>query len=250
MYLVFNSNLLIHGCIPLNDDGSFREVQILDKKYKGKSLVDKFERIMRRALANKKMGLPNSFELDYFWYLWQGPDSPLFGKSKMATFEMYLVADKAIHEEVKNAYFKLREKEEVCDLILAEFGLNPSDGHIVNGHTPVKWARGESPVKANGKLIVIDGGMAKAYQPITGIAGYTLIFNSYGLILAAHKPFESKKKAIEEEVDISTSQSILERVVQRKRVRDTDVGVELKKQIHDLEFLLKAYREGIIREQS
>jgi fructose-1,6-bisphosphatase-3 len=249
MYLAFNSNLLLHGCIPLNDDGSFREVQILDKIYKGKALVDKFEKIMRRALANKKLGLPNSYELDYFWYLWQGPDSPLFGKKKMATFEMYLVEDKATHEEAKNPYFKLRDNEAICDQILAEFGLDPANSHIVNGHTPVKWARGESPVKANGKLIVIDGGMAKAYQPITGIAGYTLIYNSFGLILAAHKPFESKKKAIEEEVDISTTQTILERVADRKRVRDTDIGAELEKQIEELEFLLKAYREGRIREQ-
>ncbi len=250
MYLAFNSNLLLHGCVPLNDDGSFREVQILDKKYKGKALVDKFEKIMRRALANKKLGLPNSYELDYFWYLWQGPDSPLFGKKKMATFEMYLVEDKATHEEAKNPYFKLRDNEAICDQILSEFGLDPASSHIVNGHTPVKWARGESPVKANGKLIVIDGGMAKAYQPITGIAGYTLIYNSFGLILAAHKPFESKKKAIEEEVDISTTQTILERVADRKRVRDTDIGAELEKQIEELEFLLKAYREGRIREQN
>ncbi|MDY0281810.1 MAG: fructose-1,6-bisphosphatase [Salinivirgaceae bacterium] len=250
MYLTFNSNLLIHGCIPLNKDGSFREMPILGKTYKGKALIDNFERIMRRALANRKMGICNAFEVDYFWYLWQGPDSPLFGKSKMATFEMYLVADKSVHEEIKNAYFTLRETEETCDFILKEFGLNPKGAHIVNGHTPVKWARGESPVKANGKLIVIDGGMSKSYQPITGIAGYTLIFNSYGLILAAHKPFESKKKAIEEELDISTSQTILERVAQRKRVRDTDVGLELQKQIIDLEFLLKAYRDGVIREQS
>ncbi len=250
MYLCFNSNLLFHGCIPLNDDGTFQEMQIFDKKYSGKALIDKFEEIVRRANANKKLGLPNSYELDYFWYLWQGPISPLFGKKKMATFEMYLVEDKQTHEEEKNAYFHLRDNEEVVCKILEEFGLDPKSSHIVNGHTPVKWKRGESPVKANGKLIVIDGGMAKAYQSITGIAGYTLIYNSYGLILAAHKPFESKKKAIEEELDISTTQTILERVTHRKRVRDTDIGAELQKQIEDLEFLLKAYREGKIREQS
>ncbi len=249
MYLTFNSNLLVHGCIPLNDDGSLREVNVLGKNLKGKALFDELEKIMRRALANVNQGLPNSYELDYFWYLWQGPESPLFGKRKMATFEMYLVEDKKTHEEEKNPYFKLRDNETVCNNILAEFGLNPEDSHIINGHTPVKFAKGENPVKANGKLIVIDGGMAKAYQPVTGIAGYTLIYNSYGLILVAHKSFESKKKAIEEEVDISTMQTILKRVTNRKRVRDTDVGNELQKQINDLEFLLKAYREGVIREQ-
>ena len=250
MYLTYNSNLLVHGCIPLNEDGSLKEVKVLDKKLKGKALFDELEKIMRRAMANANQGLPNSYELDYFWYLWQGPDSPLFGKRKMATFEMYLVEDKKTHEEEKNSYFKLRDDETVCNNILKEFGLNPDDSHIINGHTPVKFSRGENPVKANGKLIVIDGGMSKAYQPVTGIAGYTLIYNSYGLILVAHKSFESKKKAIEEEVDISTMQTILKRVTSRKRVGDTDIGIELQKQIKDLEFLLKAYREGIIREQN
>ncbi|HPW67057.1 MAG TPA: fructose-1,6-bisphosphatase [Salinivirgaceae bacterium] len=250
MYLTYNSNLLVHGCIPLNEDGSLKEVKVLDKKLKGKALFDELEKIMRRAMANANQGLPNSYELDYFWYLWQGPDSPLFGKRKMATFEMYLVEDKKTHEEEKNSYFKLRDDETVCNNILKEFGLNPEDSHIINGHTPVKFSRGENPVKANGKLIVIDGGMAKAYQPVTGIAGYTLIYNSYGLILVAHKSFESKKQAIEEEVDISTMQTILKRVASRKRVGDTDIGVELQKQIEDLEFLLKAYREGVIREQN
>lgn len=250
MYLKFNSNLLVHGCIPLNDDGSLKEVRILDKYYKGRALFDELEKIMRRALSNINQGLPNSYELDYFWYLWQGPDSPLFGKRKMATFEMYLVEDKKTHEEEKNAYFKLRDSEEICNNIIVEFGLNPDESHIINGHTPVKFVKGENPVKANGKLIVIDGGMAKAYQSVTGIAGYTLIYNSFGLILVAHKSFDSKRKAIEEEADISTMQTILKRVANRKRVRDTDIGAELQQQINDLELLLKAYREGIIREQS
>ncbi|HHU18110.1 MAG TPA: fructose-1,6-bisphosphatase [Clostridiales bacterium] len=250
MYLTYNSNLLVHGCIPLNEDGSLKEVKVLDKKYKGKALFDELEKIMRKALANIKQGIPNTYEIDYFWYLWQGPDSPLFGKRKMATFEMYLVEDKKTHEEEKNPYFKLRDDETVCNNILKEFGLDPEDSHIINGHTPVKFSRGENPVKANGKLIVIDGGMAKAYQPVTGIAGYTLTYNSYGLILVAHKSFDSKKKAIEEEADISTMQTILKRVTTRKRVRDTDIGAEIQKQIQDLEFLLKAYYEGIIREKN
>lgn len=249
LYLVYNSLLLVHGCIPLADDGQLLEVEIGGRRYKGRSLADKYEELMRAAFMKHQQGVANAPELDYFWYLWQGPCSPLFGKRKMATFEMYLVEDKKTHEEHKNAYFKLRDKEEVCDMIMREFGLDPANSHIINGHTPVKSGKGENPVKANGKMIVIDGGMAKAYQSVTGIAGYTLTYNSFGLILTAHKPFESKKKAIEEECDIDTTQTILKRVVTRKRVRDTDVGAELERQIADLEFLLEAYRKGVIREE-
>jgi fructose-1,6-bisphosphatase-3 len=250
MYLVFNNNLLYHGCIPMTKDGEFQTMQIFDKEYKGKTLVHKLESIVRKAFSNHLKGTPSSYELDFLWYLWAGPNSPLFGKKKMATFERYFIADKKTHEEEKNPYFELRDNESACNKILADFGINPDDGHIVNGHTPVKRKKGENPVKGNGKLIVIDGGLSKPYQNITGIAGYTLIYNSYGLILAAHKPFSSRKQAIKENIDISTSQQILERNNIRKRVGDTDVGVELKEQIQDLERLLEAYREGIIKEQS
>jgi fructose-1,6-bisphosphatase-3 len=250
MYLVFNNNLLYHGCIPMTKDGEFQSMKIFDKEYKGKALVHKLENIVRKAFSNHLKGNPNSYELDFLWYLWAGPMSPLFGKKKMATFERYLIADKKTHEEEKNPYFELRDKEEACNKILEDFGINPEEGHIVNGHTPVKRKKGENPVKGNGKLIVIDGGLSKPYQNITGIAGYTLIYNSYGLILAAHKPFSSRKEAIKENIDISTTQQILERNNIRKRVGDTDVGVELKEQIKDLEILLEAYREGIIKEQS
>lgn len=250
MYLVFNNNLLYHGCIPMTKDGAFQSMKIFDKEYKGKALIHKLENIVRKAFSNHLKGTPNSYELDFLWYLWAGPMSPLFGKKKMATFERYLIADKKTHEEEKNPYFELRDKEETCNKILEDFGINPEEGHIVNGHTPVKRKKGENPVKGNGKLIVIDGGLSKPYQNITGIAGYTLIYNSYGLILAAHKPFSSRKEAIKENIDISTTQQILERNNIRKRVGDTDVGVELKEQIKDLEILLEAYREGIIKEQS
>jgi fructose-1,6-bisphosphatase-3 len=250
MYLVFNNNLLYHGCIPMTKDGEFQTMQIFDKEYKGKTLVHKLESIVRKAFSNHLKGTPSSYELDFLWYLWAGPNSPLFGKKKMATFERYFIADKKTHEEEKNPYFELRDNESACNKILADFGINPDEGHIVNGHTPVKRKKGENPVKGNGKLIVIDGGLSKPYQNITGIAGYTLIYNSYGLILAAHKPFSSRKEAIKENIDISTSQQILERNNIRKRVGDTDVGVELKEQIQDLERLLEAYREGIIKEQS
>lgn len=249
MSLIFNNNLLYHGCIPMTADGEFQPMRILDKDFAGKELIDKLDNIVRKAFANHLKGTPNSYELDFLWYLWAGPVSPLFGKLKMATFERSLIEDKETHVEVKNPYFDLRDKEEVCRKILEDFNMDPDEGHIVNGHTPVKRKKGESPVKGNGKLIVIDGGLAKPYQNITGIAGYTLIYNSYGLILAAHKPFESAKKAIEHNVDISTTQQILERNNVRKRVGDTDIGKELKEQINNLQQLLEAYREGYIKEQ-
>ncbi|MDA3868177.1 MAG: fructose-1,6-bisphosphatase [Salinivirgaceae bacterium] len=249
MYLIFNKNLLLHGCIPMTKDGEFMSMKIFDKDYSGKALNEKLDKIVRKAFGNHQKNTPNSYELDFLWYLWSGPVSPLYGKQKMATFERYLIADKTPHHEEKNPYFDLRDNEEVCRKILADFGIDPDEGHIVNGHTPVKRKTGESPVKGNGKLIVIDGGLAKPYQSITGIAGYTLIYNSYGLILAAHRPFESTRKAIVENADISTSQQILERNNVRKRVGDTDVGIDLKDQIFNLERLLVAYRDGIIKEQ-
>ncbi|RLD60965.1 MAG: class 3 fructose-bisphosphatase [Bacteroidetes bacterium] len=248
MYLVYNSNLLYHGCIPLNKDGSFKKIKILDKKYYGKSLVDKLDQITRRCYFNKINNIPSSYEIDYMWYLWSGPDSPLFGKSKMATFERYFIDDKKTHVEVPNPYFDLRDDVKTVDKILKEFDLNPETSHIINGHIPVKYRKGENPVKANGKLIVIDGGLAKAYQPVTGIAGCTLIYNSYGLILVTHKPFVSTKEAIEKDKDIFSSQQILEQNTTRKKVGDTDIGKEIKKQIKELEMLLFAYREGLITE--
>jgi len=249
MHLVFNNNLLYHGCIPMTRNGNFQRMKIFDKSYSGKALVLKLEKIVRKAFSNHLKSTPNSYELDFLWYLWAGPVSPLFGKKKMATFERYLLSDKSTHHEENNPYFALRDEEETCNKILTDFGIDPKQGHIVNGHTPVKRKKGENPVKGNGKLIVIDGGLAKPYQNITGIAGYTLIYNSYGLTLASHKPFQSRKKAIVENADISTTKLMLERNNVRKRVGDTDVGNELKEQIHDLERLLEAYREGIIKEQ-
>lgn len=182
------------------------------------------------------------------WYLWSGAQSPLFGKQKMATFERYFIADPETHKEPRNPYYDLRDREDTARKILADFGLDPDSGHIINGHVPVKVRKGENPVKAGGKLIVIDGGFSKAYQGQTGIAGYTLVFNSYGLLLAAHQPFESAQKAIEEEVDIDSSTAILERDTQRIRVRDTDLGREIQQRIKDLNALLNAYRTGLIKE--
>ena len=207
LYKVYNGNLLYHGCVPFNEDGSFKKVRVFDKEYSGKELYDVLEHYARKGYysidpAEKQKGL------DILWFIWQNANSPVFGKAKMTTFERYFIADKATHKEPKNPYYRLLEQEEIVNKILREFGLEGEDSHIINGHVPVEAARGESPVKCNGKLLIIDGGFSKAYQPKTGIAGYTLIYNSYGLLLAAHEPFESVEKAVQ---DISRISSISSR---------------------------------------
>lgn len=248
LYLVYNSNLLFHGCIPLNKDGSFRTLNILNREYSGKSLLDLFDKYAREAYYYKDDDNIKNYAMDMMWYLWCGPISPLFGKHKMTTFERYFIDDKKTHKEIKDPYYTYRDSEELCNRIFEEFNLDAEKSHIINGHIPVKTKDGESPVMANGKLLVIDGGFCKAYQPQTGIAGYTLIYNSYGFLLSSHEPFESTKKAIEEEEDILSSTVILENSVTRKRVMDTDIGKELKDQIKNLEKLLVAYRKGLIQE--
>lgn len=249
MYLKYNSNLLYHGCIALNADGSFKKMKIDNVTYSGKSYIDRTERLAREAYFGKANSDSKLYALDSIWYLWCGYNSPLFGKDKMTTFERYFVNDKITHKEIKNPYYKYRDDETICNNILTEFELNPTDSHIINGHVPVKTKQGESPIKANGKLLVIDGGFSKAYQPETGIAGYTLIYNSYGLLLASHAPFESTQKAIDEGVDILSSTIVLEKSTNRIRVTDTDIGLDIKEQIKDLELLLTAYRKGLIKEQ-
>lgn len=251
LYLKYNSNLLYHGCIPLNEDGTLKEVSIgsSGKKYSGKALFDRLEILVREGYFYNNNPEAKQYGMDIIWYLWNGIDSPLFGKDKMTTFERYFIADKSTHIEQKSNYFDLEDDEKVCNIIFEEFGLDPKISHIINGHVPVKIKEGESPIKANGKLLVIDGGFSRAYQPRTGIAGYTLIYNSYGLSLVSHEPFESTQKAIEEEKDILSTRVILETEVERMRVGDTDVGKELKLQIKELEKLLDAYRKGIIKEQ-
>ncbi|MGE4290037.1 MAG: fructose-1,6-bisphosphatase [Salinivirgaceae bacterium] len=250
MYLKYNANLLYHGCIPMTPEGEFKRVKIEGSYYSGRALLDKFDEIVRQCYYYRNNTGDDSVGLDYMYYLWPGPDSPLFGKTKMATFERYFITDKETHVEEKNAYFTLRDQEDLSLKILKEFGLEGNESRIVNGHVPVKLKKGEDPVKGNGRMIVIDGGMAKAYQPETGIAGYTLIYNSYGLMLAAHEPFESRQKAIEEEVDIISDSRILEKSNVRKRVGDTDIGFKLRKEIEDLEKLLVAFRKGYIREKN
>ena len=251
MYLKYNSNLLYHGCVPLNDDGSFKKVKVgaTGREYSGKALLDRFEILAREGYFYKNNPEAKLYGMDIMWYLWTGTDSPLFGKNKMTTFERYFVDEEKTHIEKKNPYFKYRDEEKICAAILDEFSLSSINGHIINGHIPVKSKKGESPIMANGKLLVIDGGFSKSYQGQTGIAGYTLIYNSYGLVLVSHEPFESTQKAIEEEKDILSTTVILEQEVERKRVVDTDIGIELIQQIKDLEMLLEAYRKGLIKEQ-
>lgn len=248
MYKIFNDSLLYHGCVPLNKDGSFADVDIEGKKYSGKELYDVLEQYSRKAYysndaAEKKLGQ------DIMWYIWCGPDSPVFGKDKMATFESYFVLDKSASKETKNAYYDLYENEDIVNKILDEFGMDKSRCHIVNGHVPVQVKKGDSPIKCGGKLLVIDGGFSKAYQDKTGIAGYTLISNSHGMWLIAHEPFTSKESAIVNETDIVSDSLQVENFAKRKLVADTDVGKELAESALYLEKLLKAFRNGTISEK-
>lgn len=248
IYLTHNSNLLYHGCIPMNEDGTFSSMKLQGQGYAGKQLLDEFDRLARQGYRNSHKESKQYGE-DIMWYLWTGSNSSLFGKEKMTTFERYFIDDKKAHIEPKNPYYELVKQEQVCNQILREFGLSGENSHIINGHVPVERKSGESPIKANGKLFVIDGGFCKAYQAKTGIAGYTLVYNSYGMILVSHKPFESTESAIESEIDILSSYQVLEKVIERKRVGDTDIGEELSSQIKDLECLVRAYRKGLITER-
>lgn len=237
LYLSYNQNLLIHGCIPLSEDGSFQSVSFKEKNYSGKGLLDYFDRCILSAFTNRSSHIEEL--TDTIWYLWCGEGSSLFGKRAMKTFERYFLTDTSQHVEEKNAYYQLREKEQVCRKILAEFGADPETGCIVNGHTPIKVTAGETPIKANGKMVVIDGGFSKSYQKITGIGGYTLIFNSYGMHLAAHKPFTQKDVAILNGDDIVSSRQIIDRKIDRIKVRDTTIGNKLNQDATAMQKFLK-----------
>mgnify|MGYP000804395103 FL=1 len=250
LYKVYNSNLLYHGCVPLDEEGNFLKVNVFGKEYSGKALYDILDTYARRGYyASRESGDKAKGE-DILWYIWTGPNSPVFGKDKMTTFERYFIEDKETHVETKNAYYRLYDNEEIVDKILREFGLDTTKSHIVNGHVPVERKKGESPIKCNGKLLVIDGGFSKAYQHKTGIAGYTLVANSYGMRLVSHEPFESTEAAIRKESDIFSDSIVVETALRRQCVADTDIGVELKESIHQLEELLDAYREGILVEKN
>lgn len=249
MYKIYNSNLLYHGCVPMDEEGNFLKVNLFGKDYAGKDLYDALDSYARKGYYGTRESGEKLKGQDIIWYIWAGPKSPVFGKDKMTTFERYFVEDKETHHEKKNAYYRLYDREDIVNKILEEFGLDVEQSHIVNGHVPVEQRKGESPIKCGGKLLVIDGGFSKAYQSKTGIAGYTLVSNSYGMRLVSHEPFESAYVAIRDESDIFSDSIIVETAITRRRVADTDIGEELRESIHQLEELLEAYREGIIIEK-
>lgn len=248
MYAISNSNLLFHASVPMNADGTLKEVELFGKKYKGKELLHQVGMLMRAAFNDDTPEERRQYAVDYYFYIWCGPDSPLFDKSKMATFERYLLDDKQVQEEVKGHYYRLRLDPEMCDRILDAFDVKGTHRHIINGHVPVKAGKGESPIKADGKLMVIDGGFSKAYHNTTGIAGYTLVFHSNGFELVQHEPFSSAEEAVKNGSDIKGTTKIVEMSSEYVRVRDTDIGEILQGQINELMELLYAYRHGIIKE--
>ncbi len=251
MFSIINNNLLFHASIPLNSDGTLKEVEIAPgRKYKGKELLYNIGMLIRSAFQDDTSAAERDYATDYFLYLWCGPDSPLFDKSKMATFERYFIAEKSTHKEEKGYYFMLRDNADIVDSILDAFNVDGPNRHIINGHVPVHVSNGENPIKADGKLMVIDGGFSSAYHKETGIAGYTLVYHSRGFQLVQHEPFTSAANAIQKCLDIRSTTYIIEMSQRRMLVADTDIGAELKKQIADLKRLLYAYRHGIIKENA
>jgi len=247
LYLVRNGFLLYHAAIPLNADGSFTEAEVCGKRVSGKALMDRTDEVIRMAYYGE--GKAKEDALDYMLYLWEGEFSPLYNKDKMTTFERYFIADKSVQHEAKGAYFSLADDEKVCENILREFGLDSATGRIVNGHVPVRTIKGETPLRANGKRFVIDGGFSKPYQEKTGIAGYTLIYNSHGIQLVEHESFESREQAVLSGSDIHNRMLLQDFSGHRIRIKDTDKGKELLEQIHSLEQLLEQYRNGSFRER-
>ena len=248
IYKVFNDNLLIHGCVPMDSAGEFVKVNINGIELKGKEYLDYVEKIARQGYFEPEGSEKRENGKDFLWYLWCGKNSPIFCKDKMKTFERYYLNDKETWEEIKNPFYNFENDENISIKVLEEFGIDSTKGHIICGHIPVKFKAGESPIKANGKLFIIDGGLSKAYQRTTGIAGYTLRYSSYGLTLVAHEPFTSRENAIINETDLHSERQIVEKV-ERKLIKDTDKGKELKDQIADLEKLLEAYKNGSISEK-
>lgn len=251
LYKVYNGNLLFHGCIPLNEDGSFRKVNIGGKKFSGRGLYDILEYWARKGYFAKDDAdhhEEKSFGQDIMWFIWSNENSPVYGKEKMATFERYFLKDKEVQDEKKDYYYRLIDKDEIVDKICEDFHLDPASAHIINGHMPVEIKKGESPVRCHGRVLIIDGGFSKAYQSKTGIAGYTLTYNSYGLRLVSHEPFETVEAAILKESDIHSETVVVENMAARRLVADTDIGKRLRENIAELEALLNAYYEGLIPE--
>ena len=248
LYKIHNSNLLFHGCVPMDENGNFKKVNVYGTEYQGKELYDVLENYARKGYYSKNK-LEKQKGQDIMWYIWTGPNSPVYGKDKMTTFENYFLEDKEPKKETKNAYYRLYNNVGIINKILREFGLNEETSHIINGHVPVELKKGERPIKCGGKLLVIDGGFSKAYQSKTGIAGYTLVANSHGMYLVAHEPFESKEAAIRNESDIFSDFINVEIAMKRLNVADTDQGVEIRESIRQLEDLLHAYEDGILVEK-
>jgi len=247
MYSIYNGNLLFHGCVPLNQDGTLKNVNIRGKEFSGRALLTELDKIVRAGFFGRENTDEKIFGNDMMWYLWCGPDSPLYGKDKMTTFERYFTDEKKLYAEGEDPYYKLRDDPSMCERVLRDFGLSEK-AHIINGHVPVRVVKGESPVKANGRMLVIDGGFARAYQKVTGIAGYTLISNSHGLMFAAHEPFYSVEEAVENEKDIVSNTEYFERYTARRQVGSTDIGAQLKIRLKELETLALAYQKGLIKE--
>ncbi len=248
MYLVYNGNLLFHASVPMNPDGTLKEVFLYDGVYKGRSLLDKVDALIRAAHSADSEPHLRDFAIDYLWYLWCGKDAPTFDKDRMATFERYFLKDKSIMKETKGSYYTLRNEDATVDLLLKEFGVEGDHRHIINGHIPVKTLKGENPMKAGGRLIVIDGGFSKPYQSQTGIAGYTLVYHSRGMSLVEHQPFTSTEEAIRNGSDIKSTHHLVETSSERIYVRDTDKGRDIRRRIDSLRKLLFAYQNGMIRE--
>ena len=248
LYKVINKNLLFHGCIPMNADGTFMTFTIGGKERSGKRFLDYAEKTARKAYYDKRGSAERQFGLDFLWWLWAGRNSPIFGRDRMTTFERRFIADESTWTEPKNAYYTYYENPEHCDKMLKEFGLEGDHCHIINGHVPVKVKKGESPVKGGGKLLVIDGGFSRAYQSTSGIAGYTLIYNSRHYRIVSHQPFAGKYNAVHRNDDIANESVIFEKMETRMRVRETDEGTELQTRVDDLLMLLDAYRTGAVTE--
>ena len=236
LYLPYNGNLLIHGCIPVDENGEMESFEIEGEQLSGRELLDVFEYHVRIAFDHKE--ITDDISTDLVWYLWTGKYSSLFGKRAMTTFERYFIEDKASHKEEKNPYYHLREDVDMIRKMLKDFGLNPDEGRIINGHTPVKEIDGEDPIKADGKMLVIDGGFSKAYQSTTGIAGYTLLYNSFGMQLVAHQEFNTKEKVLSDGSDELSVKRVVDEELQRKKIKDTNVGKELQDQIDILKILM------------
>ena len=248
LYKIYNGNLLFHGCIPMDEKGEFLAFRLDGTERRGKDFLDYCDVAARQAYYYKLGTAERMLGMDFLWFLWAGRNSPIFGRDRMTTFERRLIADESAWTEPKNAYYTLYEDPEICDKILREFGLEGPHCHIINGHVPVKAKKGESPIKGGGKLIVIDGGFCKAYQSTSGIAGYTLIYNSRSLRIVAHQPFVGRARAIRENYDISSSTNLFERMEDRQKILETDTGRDLQKRIDDLRLLLDAYRDGVVTE--